>query len=258
MRMGCQARLDDTLETTRGGDGMRLSDQASPDAAMLLRELHEKVLAPSFSAEEYIPPTTFEPSGELSLIACDDDGSVLGGAIGELYSTAVLLAYLAVRPGFRGSGIGSALLAAVKQRWLGQRPVTFVELDDPRHHKPDPGYGDPADRLRFYGSFGTRLLAMPYFQPRLRDNLPRGYHLFLGVVPPEGVAPPTTMPASTVTEFLKEYFEVCEGSATLNDPEFRWLLQAAEGQEEISLVTVGEYSGLTDVGPPSAIPADTR
>ncbi len=220
---------------------------------MLLRELHANVLAPSFSPDEYIPPMTFEPAGELSLVARDDDGLVLGGALGELYSTAVLLAYLAVRPGFRGGGVGTALLATVKERWLGQRPVTFVELGDPRHHKPDPGYGDPAARLRFYGAFGTRLLALPYFQPRLRNDLPRGYHLFLGVVPPDGEVSPTAMSTSVVTGFLKEYFEVCEGSAVLNDPEFRWLLDAAGGQQEISLVTVGEYNGLPDLGPPGVV-----
>lgn len=241
------------LEMTQGGKHFRLFDQDSPDAAMLLRELHANVLALSFSPDEYIPPTAFEPAGELSLIARADDGLVLGGALGELYSTAVLLAYLAVRPGFRRDGVGSALLAAVKERWLGQRPVTFVELDDPRHHKPDPSYGDPAARLRFYGAFGTRLLAMPYFQPRLRNHLPRGYHMFLGVVPPDRAAPPTTMPTSAVTEFLKEYFEVCEGSGTLDDTEFRWLLDAADGQQEISLVAVGEYNGLPDMRPPGVI-----
>lgn len=246
------------LEMTRGGQLIRLSDQDSPDAAILLRELHMSVLAPSFSREQYIPPTSFEPAGQLSLIAQGDGGLVLGGALGELYSTAVLLAYLAVRPGCRGGGVGSALLAAVKERWLGQRPVTLVELDDPRHHEPDRDHGDPAARLRFYGAFGTRLLAMPYFQPRLRNDLPRGYHLFLGVIPPDGAAPPTAMPASEVTGFLKEYFEVCEGSGMHNDPEFRWLLDAAVGQD-ISLVTVGEYNELPDMSPPDVnSTTDTR
>ena len=242
-------------EKTRDSRRIRLSNQDSPNAEILLRELHEKVLAASFPPEEYIPPTTFEPVGELALIASDDDGLVLGGAIGELYSAALLLGYLAVRPGLRGGGVGSTLLAAVKERWVGQRPVTFLELDDPRYHQPDAGYGDPAARLRFYGAFGIRLLAIPYFQPRLRDDLPRGYHLFLGVIPPEGEAPPTTMPASEVTGFLEEYFEACEGDGALADPGVRWLLDAVGGQQEISLVDVGEYDGLPDIVPPGAFPS---
>ena len=237
---------------------IQLVDQDSPDAAPLLRELHEKVLFPSFSAEEYIPPTTFEPTGELALIARGDDGVVLGGALGEVYSSAVLLAYLAVRPGLRGGGVGSTLLGAVRDRWPARRPVMFVELDDPRHHEPDPGYGDPAARLRFYGTSGTRLLAIPYFQPRLRADLPRGYHLFLGVIAPDGTAPPPTMPASQVTGFLREYFKVCEGSEALDDPEVRWLLDTIGEQEEIGLVGTSEYHGLTDAVPPGMSLPGTR
>jgi hypothetical protein len=177
---------------------------------------------------------------------------VLGGALGELYRTAVLLTYLAVRPGLRGGGIGSALLTAIRSRWLGQRPVTFVELDDPRHHPPHPDHGDPARRLRFYGAFGTRLLAIPYFQPRLSPELPRGYHLFLGVIAPAGTPPPTAMPATQVVEFLCEYFEVCEGSEALDEAEVRWLLDAIGEHAEIGLVGTDEYGGLPDLDPPGA------
>jgi GNAT superfamily N-acetyltransferase len=233
---------------TRDGRNILLFDQDSPDAATLLRELHEQVLSASFSPVEYIPPTSFEPVDELALIACGDDGLVLGGALGEVYSTAVLLAYLATRRGLRGGGVGTKLLAAVRDRWLAQRPVTFVELDDPRYHNADPDYGDPAARLRFYGTLGTRLLAIPYFQPRLRNDLPRGYRAFLGIIPPDGTAP-ATMPASQVTEFLREYFEICEGIEALDDPEVRWLLDAVGEQPEIRVVGTDEYAGLPDSVP---------
>lgn len=209
----------------------------------------------SFSPVEYIPPTAFQPVDELAIIACQDDGLVLGGALGELYSTATLLAYLAVRPGLRGGGIGSTLLAAVQNRWARQRPVMFVELDDPRHHELHPDYGDPAARLRFYGGCGTQLLAIPYFQPRLRSDLPRGYRVFLGVIPPDGVAL-TTMPASQVTQFLREYFEVCEGPEALDDPGVRWLLDKVGEQPQISLVSTAEYAGLPDSLPSSVSSGD--
>jgi hypothetical protein len=221
---------------------------------MLLRELHEQVLHPSFSPVEYIQPTSFQPVDELALIACQDE-LVVGGALGELYSTATLLAYLAVRPGLRGGGIGSTLLAAIQNRWVGQRPVMFVELDDPRYHEPRADYGDPAARLRFYGGCGTQLLAIPYFQPRLRSDLARGYRAFLGVISPDGVAL-TTMPASQVTQFLREYFEVCEGPEALDDPVVRWLLDKVSEQSQIRLVSTAEYAGLPDSLPSSVLSGD--
>ena len=55
--------------------------------------------------------------------------------------------------------------------------MAVLEMDDPRFHAPHPHHGDPDARLRFYGAFGVRLLAMPYFQPRLRPHLPRAHHM---------------------------------------------------------------------------------
>ena len=162
---------------TRGGMEIRLVDQESPGAAGLLRELHDDVLRPSFRPEEYVSPTVINPAKKLAIIARADDGLVVGGALGEAYphSRVLLLGYLAVRPGLRGKGIGSVLMAALKERWLDRdgENLAVLEIDDPRYHAPHPDHGDPAARLRFYGAFGVRLLGIPYFQPRLRDHLPR-------------------------------------------------------------------------------------
>ena len=229
---------------------IQLFDQDSPQAADLLRKLHDEVLFPSFPANEYIPPTTIDPKDGLAIIAYSD-GQVVGGALGDLYpaSQALLLGYLAARPGLRGSGVGSALLGALKERWLDEHPLAFLELDDPRHHVTDPNLGDPAARLRFYGRFGIRLLTIPYFQPRLRAGLPRGYHMILGVIPPDGGTAPQTLPGHQVTAFLREYFADCEGSAAQDDPEVRWLLEAAD-EPQITLVGTEEFGRVPDTLPP--------
>jgi GNAT superfamily N-acetyltransferase len=239
--------------TIRSRRNIQLFDQGSPRAAELLRELHDEVLFPSFPPGEYVPPTTIRPEDDLAIIACADEGQVIGGALGELFpaSAALLLGYLAVRPGLRGSGVGSALLAALKDRWLAEHPLAFLELNDPRHHATDPGYGDPAARLRFYGAFGISLLTIPYFQPRLRKDLPRGYHMMLGVIPPDEVTPSQTMPGHQVTAFLEEYFGLCEGGAARDDPEVLWLLDAAS-RPEITLVSTEEFSQVPDALPPGA------
>jgi GNAT superfamily N-acetyltransferase len=234
----------------RSHQEIQLFDQDSPQAAELLRQLHDEVLAPSFPAEEYVPPTTIDPADGLAVIACSD-GQVVGGALGVRYpaSDSLLLEYLAARPGLRGSGVGSTLLAAVKERWLGPYPLTFLELDDPRHHSADLNHGDPAARLRFYGRFGIRLLTIPYFQPRLTPGLPRGYHLILGVIPPNGGTPPQAIPGDRVTAFLREYFEDCEGVPADDDPEVRWLLDAAS-EPQITLVSTEEFARVPDGLPP--------
>jgi hypothetical protein len=83
--------------------------------------------------------------------------------------------------------------------------------------------------LGFYGASGVRLLAIPYFQPRLRSYLPRGYHMFLGVIPPLGTTLPAALPAGPVSAFLREYFEDCEGPAVREEEEVQQLLEACGG-----------------------------
>jgi GNAT superfamily N-acetyltransferase len=239
------------MVTTGDGQDIELFDQSSPQAADLLREFHDEILLRSFPPEEYIPATTINPGDGLAVIARTSDGLVVGGALGEIYPAcdSLLLGYLAVRPGLRRAGIGSRVLAAAQHQWLTRLPAMFLELDDPRHHGPHADYGDAAARLRFYGRFGVRLLVMPYFQPRLSSELPRAYHMFLAVLPREGAVLPDKMPAQHVGAFLREYFEVCEGSGTHADAEVRWLLDVARGPE-IALVSIDEFDRVPDTSPP--------
>jgi predicted N-acetyltransferase YhbS len=77
-------------------------------------------MVPSF------PPDELETEEELVsglrsgrsrvLVAVGTDGNVLGGAVGEYFprSRVMLLAYLAVLPGGRGGGVGSAVLRAAR------------------------------------------------------------------------------------------------------------------------------------------------
>ncbi len=235
--------------TTRGGLDIRLFGPDSPRAAELLREFHDGILRPSFGPEEYVPPAVIKLEGDPAVIACADDGLVIGGALGEIYpaSGVLLLGYLAVRPGLRGKGIGSVVMAALRERWLDRDTLAFLELDDPRYHAPHPDHGDPLARLRFYAASGVRLLTIPYFQPSLRSYLPRGRHMFLGVIPPAGAVLPAALPAPRVTAFLREYFEACEGPAVLDDPEVLRLLDACGGSS-IDLAPVEDYGRLPPGG----------
>jgi GNAT superfamily N-acetyltransferase len=224
---------------------IELFDADSARAAELLRELHDEVLRPAFRPEEYISPTVIDPSHELAVIACDEHGRVLGGALGERYpaSGVLLLAYLAVRPGRRAQGVGGAIMTALREQWLDRDSLAVLELDDPRYHEPHPERGDPVARLRFYARCGVRLLDMPYFQPRLSTDLARAYHMLLGVIPPIGATAPAALPAARVTAFLREYFELCEGPAVHSDPEVAALL-AACGDSEVELVGTEDFSKL--------------
>jgi GNAT superfamily N-acetyltransferase len=80
-------------------------------------------------------------------------------------SGVLLLGYLAVRPGWRGRGVGSAVMATLRERWLEPDSLALLELDDPRYHAPHPEHGDPLARLRFYGASGVRLLPSPTSSP---------------------------------------------------------------------------------------------
>ncbi len=237
---------------------MRILQKAEAERLDLVRRLYPEVLAKSFSAEELGEPWEGDhaPSG-LLMVAWDEvTGSVLGCAVGETYarSRTLLIAYLAVRPGMRGEGVGSALMQAVRERWFDANTLAFAEIDDPRHHEAHDGYGDPWARLRFYERFGVKALAAPYFQPSVGPGFPREYHVMLCRVPClRGSSPEAGVSGARVRAFVREYFTACEGPGSLKDAQVRWLLDAYSG--EIKLIPLTELPRIPDSEPP---PAGTR
>jgi len=175
------------VETSRDV-GARFENR--PETELLVR-FGAEILEKSFPPTEYVP-NCFVGSGPLTdpfLVACAPDGTILGGACGEVYphSNSLLLGYLAVRQGLRGTGVGGLLMRELRERWVRPGQLALLEIDDPRHHAVRDDYGDPTARARFYDRFGVRGLAVPYFQPRLGPALPRGYHMILSAMAlPEG------------------------------------------------------------------------
>ena len=136
----------------------------------------------------------------------------------------------------------------VQDRWLTGETLALTELDDPRHHEPDPRHGDPWARLRFYERFGVRVLAAPYFQPSLGEGYGRSYHLLLCRLSARGESAPSAAAGARVRLFLREYFTVCEGEQSLEDPEVRWLLD--QYGEELELVSPSGLALVPDAEPP--------
>jgi GNAT superfamily N-acetyltransferase len=97
------------------------------------------------------------------------DGEPIAGILAETIpaSGVLLIGYLAVHRAQRSRGHGARLLAATLPKWRAslRPPLVLAEIDDPRFHAADADTGDPWARLRWWDRAGSRLLAMPYFQP---------------------------------------------------------------------------------------------
>lgn len=238
---------------------------ADPGQARLLAELYHEVLAPAFPPDELVSLPALEGAvlgggeGVEVVVAVDSGGGaprVVGGIVGERYpgSNVLLLAYLAVRPELRGAGVGTLLLAEVIPLWCRRhRPLLAVgEVEHPDHHGPSPERGDPAARLRLYERVGARVLAAPYFQPRIGPDLQRVYDMLLlafEVDPRAYRGDPAgdhggaaTVDGKVVTGFLDEYFTVCEGGDTITtDPDFRSMRAAMDPAGGLGLLPVSRY-----------------
>ncbi|MGY0234545.1 GNAT family N-acetyltransferase [Longispora urticae] len=199
----------------------------------LLAEFHADVLTPSF------PPSELGPLDELDgahvRLALDDDGRVLGGAVGDWDPElrVMLLGYLALRPGIRGGGIGGALLDDTLAAWRTEHDPCLVlaEVEDPAAHAGAVAeHGDPAARLRFYRKRGARALDIPYFQPALSPETGRVPGLFLMVLhaAAEFRAGEDAVTAAPVRSFMEGYFLETEGVVP-TDPEARALWDALAG-----------------------------
>lgn len=191
----------------------------------LFEALYEDILVPSFPKSELndfdFIREAMEAGTDRVWVALDEEGTVIGGAIGEWAEEQriMLLAWFAVRPGQRGGGIGGPLLDHVVAAWREQFSPCLIlaEIEDPEYHgatKDD--YGDPWSRLRFYQRHGTRVLDLPFFQPALDSESPRVFGLFLAALhvdPTLAGTDPDTVDSRILLEYITDYLESCEGVA---------------------------------------------
>lgn len=227
------------------GQQVTVSD-ARDNGYRAVPDFYRSVMVPSFAADE------LESEEELMnglrsgrsrvLTAADEDGTVLGGAVGECFprSGVVLLAYLAVRPGGRGSGAGSVLLRAARDAWTAELSPRLIvlEVEDPRDFAGSESFGDPVARVRFYERHGARALPIPYLQPALGPDTARVPGLMLMVM--GGSAAAATVEGKLVSDFLTEYFEEFEGPAVPGDAELELLLAACARPGGLPLLTIDE------------------
>jgi GNAT superfamily N-acetyltransferase len=222
----------------------------------LTQRFYREILVPSFPPEELVGPWWEEGDrhGSPFLLALSPDGEVLGGSLGEWYpsSRVLLLAYLAVRPGHRGRGIGTRLMEEVARRWYPNYRLVLGEIEDPRH-RPETGQ-DPWLRIRFYRGFDVKAVKAPYFQPRLRPSSPRVYHMILSVfaASEDALSASGRVRGEILRAFLVEYFAAEEGAGVVErDPQLAWLLAAYD--DELDLVRLDDFPQIPDATPPPAM-----
>lgn len=207
---------------------MRINEVPGP--APVIEAFYHQILVPSFPPDELISVDEVQAiaSGDAGSVWLaqdeDEDETILGGAVAEWdESTRVLLlGYLAVRPGTRGGGTGGPLYLAALACWRERfKPcLVLAEVEDPAAHGGSEAYGDPAARLRFYLSRGSRILDLPYFQPALGPEGVRIPGLLLLVLHADPVfagAGEDTIDAGVVREYLENYQTEYEGKVASDD-----------------------------------------
>jgi len=222
-------------------------EELNPDSDSAVTDFYERVLVPHFRAAELVSSEDFSVSlkegGTRALVARTGEGSIAGGAVGDLFSRSrvLLLSYLAVPAEGRGMGTGGLLMKALTDLWGRQvNPSLFVmEVEDPRHYGSDRSLGDPEARVRFYERLGARTVPVPYFQPALGPGYQRVRHLLLMVFG-GAEAPPGTrrLDGKTVELFLTEYIEASEGPVRSDDTEAQRLLAACRSPGGLPLLRI--------------------
>jgi GNAT superfamily N-acetyltransferase len=229
-----------------------LRDLAIDPDDELLRRFHSEVLVPYFSPGELVPVSVLEaglrsePRDTDVVVAIDDDGAVVGGAVGDWDggSGVYLLSYLAVRATLRSRGLGTLLMDTVRAWWEARgAAVAVAEVDDPRHHDASD-YGDPVARLRFYERIGADVLAVPYTQPEVRAGSGRvpGMLLITFLVSPDA-RDGDGMRSDVLRRFLANYLSLSEGVAPENlDSEVDALVPALKQREaSVRILPMARY-----------------
>jgi len=224
----------------------------------LLRRGYTEILVPSLPAGELEDldglADRVEAGSAYAAVALHDDvpiGMVVADPFDQV--RVLLLSYLAVRPGIRGGGVGTALLREVLPRWRDHSgsQIVLAEIEDPRAHRAND-FGDPVARVRFYQRQGYRLLPVPFVQPRVAADKDRVRGMLLAVAPDERVDD-QPVPAHLVHAFLTDYFESAEGVGVRDDPERDALLAVVErGGAHLTLLRPDRYAEI----PPLNVPAE--
>lgn len=143
--------------------------------------------------------------------------------------------------------MGAQLLQLATERWYtpDRFEVVLAEIDDPRSH---PG-GDAIKRARFYGRHEAKLLARPYFQPRLSDTQDRvGGMLLIALWWAPGTMVDGCLPSQPIASFLHTYFAGSEKGRPADD-RYAQLTAAYEATPWIPTVPLGEYPSIEQILP---------
>jgi GNAT superfamily N-acetyltransferase len=236
---------------------------AEPDDA-LLSAVYDRVLTPSFAVGELEPLDVIraqvtDPRHILRMLAYfGPDGAPVAVMTCDWYerSAVMLVGYLAVRQDLRRQGTGTRLIEHATRTWTTELSpaLTVAEVENPRRVEASADTeetGNPADRLRLYERLGGRIIGVPYFQPRLADDLERVHNLMLMAFGVNGrllmEVSVDSVPTAPIGVFLDEYFEAAEGPPVPQDAEFLNLKARVLSTPKAPLLTSGELDQLPEL-----------
>ena len=227
---------------------VRAIESPGPD----LESVYRRLLEPSFPPEEM---GTLEElaagvgTGSASVLVHVARGEPDAVAVGWRFAPVpvVLLSYLAVAPGARGTGVGGALLREAVTAWTRTPCLVLAEVEHPSSEHVSEAWGDPRRRLAFYTHHGARVLDLPYLQPEVHAGAGRadGMLLLALHVDPTLLTPTGRVRSKAVEAFLRAYFARAEG-APPSDPPALILLERASDPSGVPL--------LDPAGDPGSLP----
>ncbi len=226
--------------------------RTEPDEA-LLRRFYDEVLRPSFDDDELMEIESLtdglrseDDPRSLASVVVDVEGRVVGGVVGELYEaeSVLLLAYLAVRSGERGRGVGTEVIQRVLPGWFADPHVALAvaEVHDPRFWPDD----EAEARLGLYDRLGGRVLGVPFVQPALGPGQERvrGFLLLVFHADPRvsvRLDGGEAIRTEVVARFIRRYFEETEGARAPYDQELAGLLELIERNGAVPLLPISDY-----------------
>lgn len=216
------------------------------DDLSLVRRAFDEVLRPSFESDELPGLETvldgLEAADQIFCIA-KDGPALVGAAVADRAGPGevALLSYLAVRPGHRGQGTGSALLRHVLDVWTAADiALGLGEIHDPRCHQETESER-PIDRLRFYQRHGAGLL-IPWTQPALSSSTARVPGMLLIAFPVLDLRVGSACSAGLLRSWTNDYFLECEGKSPISAD--HPLGPVTNDSDEIPVLPLGDYTSV--------------